>query len=379
MPWHEVDTMSLRREFIMFATQDGSNIRELCRRFGISPKTGYKWIRRYHKEGLAGLGDRSRRPHRSPASTPDSMVRAVLQVRKAHPAWGGRKIHARLLALGHEGVSSPSTITQILKRKGLMVPSESAKRRKYIRFEANSPNELWQMDFKGYKVLLHGRCYPLTVLDDHSRFSIGLEACENERRITVKDRLVSIFRHYGLPARMLMDNGAPWGTSHKGRHSMFAIWLMRMGIRVTHTRPYNPQTIGKDERFHRTLDLEVFSQGIPLTLKDCQKKFDTWRDIYNFERPHEALDMKVPGQRYKPSPLPYPEILPSIEYLPEDEVRKVQDRGWFSYKGWEYRLPRVFKGQPVAVRPTPEDSIKEVYFCHQKIATLNMKERVTYW
>ncbi|MGH7429172.1 MAG: helix-turn-helix domain-containing protein, partial [Candidatus Methylomirabilaceae bacterium] len=189
MSWQEVSTVSLRQEFVMLATAEGANVRALCRRYTISPKTGYKWLARYRRQGRAGLTDRARRPHRSPTRTPAALERAVLAVRAAHPVWGGRKIRAVLLARGHQRLPSPSTVTAILRRHGQLAPAEGARHTAWQRFEHDAPNRLWQMDFKGHFALLHGRCHPLTVLDDHSRFAVGLQACGDETGQTVQARL----------------------------------------------------------------------------------------------------------------------------------------------------------------------------------------------
>jgi transposase InsO family protein len=186
-------------------------VSELCRRFGISRKTGYKWLGRSASEGPAGLGERSRRPGRSPARTEATLEARVVELRSAHPAWGGRKLHRRLLDLGHEQVPAASTITAILRRHGRLEAAESAKHTAFTRFEHAAPNDLWQMDFKGHVALAQGRCHPLTVLDDPSRYALALAARGNERTETVQGHLSALFGHYGLPWRMLMDNGSPWG------------------------------------------------------------------------------------------------------------------------------------------------------------------------
>jgi len=211
MPWKQVTIMSQRKEFVTLAMQEGANIRQLCDGFQISRPTGYKWIKRFLEEGEAGLQDRSRQPHRSPMKTVPEVEADVIEVRQANPAWGGRKIRSRLQALGQTIVPAASRITAILHRHGLIDPEEATKHKAWLRFEAKAPNDLWQMDFKGHFPAARGRCHPLTVLDDHSRYSLGLEACGDERDFTVRERLTIIFRRYGLPRRILVDNGSPWG------------------------------------------------------------------------------------------------------------------------------------------------------------------------
>jgi hypothetical protein len=212
------------------------------------------------------------------------------------------------------------------------------------------------------------------VLDDHSRFAVGLEACPNERGETVQARLIAIFRRYGLPARMLMDNGAPWGSDQTHPHTPLTAWLIRLGIQVSHARPYHPQTQGKDERFHRTLVAEVLRYQVFRDVAHCQTHLHRWRDVYNLQRPHQALQMAVPASRYQPSPRPYPDVLSPIEYGPEDIVRKVQAEGLISYQNRTFRLSKAFRALPVALRPTSEDGILDVFFCHQKVARVDLHQ-----
>ena len=229
MPWREVTRMSLREEFVQLALQAGVNRRELCRRFGIAPKPGYKWLMRYARAGASGLEDRSKRPLRSPARTAAEVEQAVIRLRhESRNSWGGRKL-ARLLAGQGGPALAPSTVTGILRRAGLLDGAAAPGQRPLQRFERAAPNELWQMDFKGHFPLLsRSRCHPLTVLDDHSRFSLVLKACADERGETVRSVLTSAFRRYGLPAAMLMDNGAPWGSDHDHPFTAFSLWLIRL-------------------------------------------------------------------------------------------------------------------------------------------------------
>jgi len=373
MAWQEVTRVGLRKEFVLLALQPGSNRRELCRRFGIAPKTGYKWLTRYAQEGASGLADRSRRPRCSPARSSAEVEQRVIELRYAsRNAWGGRKL-ARLLASQGGPALAPSTVTGILRRAGLLDPTVAAGQRPFQRFERAAPNELWQMDFKGHFPLLsRARCHPLTVLDDHSRFALVLTACADERGATVRSALTGAFRRYGLPAAMLMDNGAPWGDRDLP-FTALSLWLIRLGIRVTHGRPYHPQTQGKDERFHRTLKLEVLRHFNFTTLDHCQREFDHFRERYNLVRPHDALGLATPASCYRPSPLPFPYDLPPIEYPPGLAVRKVQAEGWFSYRGRDYRVCKALRGLPVALRQAQTaDSRREVIFCHQVVATIDL-------
>ena len=370
MPWNEVSVVAQRDEFVRLAEGSG-NVRLMCRRYQVSPTTGYKWLERYRAWGREGLVDQSRRPHRSPRRCSEKIEEAVVGLRGQHPAWGARKIRYRLMAMGVSDVPATSTVHAILVRHQLIDPAESARHKPWQRFEHDAPNQLWQMDFKGHFPTETVRCHPLTVIDDHSRFALGLEACADEKTETVKDRLSRIFRRYGLPARMTMDNGSPWG-SHSEDPTALTVWLMRLGVRVSHSRPYHPQTQGKDERFHRTLQRELLTRYAFRDLDHAQRRFDDWRTIYNLERPHESLGMRVPASRYRLSMRSFPEALPPIQYDSKDRIRKVQSGGEIYLGGRTYRVGGAFVGHPVALRATPVDGLLDVFFCHQKIAQIDL-------
>jgi len=373
MPWQEVNRVSLRQEFIQMSRKESMPFSALCQRFSISRKTGYKWLERYNAFGEAGLLDRSKTPHNFPNQASQEIEKHVRRLREKHPAWGARKLRARLQNLGHTDLPSAGCIHKILQRNGLITVQETSK--PWQRFEKEYPNHLWQMDFKGhFPTLDGGRCHPLTVLDDHSRYSLVLKACDNEQGKTVQKALTQAFRQYGLPYEMLMDNGGPWGNP-EGRYTVFSAWLIRLGIKVSHSRPHHPQTQGKEERFHRTLQAEVLSRRVFRGLRDCQQALDSWRQVYNHQRPHQALEMKCPDERYRFSPIAYPESLPPIEYGPEDVVRKVLKDGFIAYKGKRIKAcSSAFRGQPVALRPTGQEGILAVYFCHQRVGQIDLKK-----
>lgn len=365
MPFKEVSVMDQREEFCRLGSRKDVNIRELCRRYEISPPTGYLWLSRYRDQGRPGLEDRSRRPHRSPTRTCAEQEAAVVELRKKHPAWGGRKLRAYLLARGIcAPVPSASTITEILRRHELLNPAQAASHRPWERFEAAFPNDMWQMDFKGHFPLVVGRCHPLTVLDDHSRVALGLRALANERRGPVQEQLIALFRCYGLPNRILADNGPPWGDPFAQQFTRLGVWLLHLGIHLGHGRPWHPQTQGKDERFHRTLKTELLRDHTFGSLADAQDHFDRWRHVYNHERPHEALGLQPPISRYALSPRPYPEQLPPIEYDSGESVRRVQQNGHIYFRNQEFMVSKAFGRYPVAIRPTQEDAILHVYFRH---------------
>src|SRR6185312_5945788 len=216
MPFKECSVMSRREEFCRLALAPGANVRRLCGRFGVSPTTGYKWIGVFRRLGSQGLADRSRRPSRSPGRTPPELEAEVMAVRLEHPAWGGRKIRRVLHNQGRAHPPSASTITEIVRRHGALSGPGAGERRDFVRFEHAQPNDLWQMDFKSWFELGRGRCHPLTVLDDHSRYALEIGACGDEQGATVQARLEAVFRRYGLPWRILSDNGPPWGSAGHG-------------------------------------------------------------------------------------------------------------------------------------------------------------------
>jgi len=379
MAWREISVIDQREEFVTLALASGVNKQELCRRFGISRSNGHKWLRRYLTEGRAGLADRSRRPHRSPNRAAPAVEAAVLQVRQdSNNTWGGRKIAKVLRDAGAVGPPSPSTITEILRRHGKLEERAAEHPGPLQRFERAQPNELWQMDFKGHFDIGRGRCHPLTVLDDHSRYALGIEACGDERSATARERLRAVFRRYGLPDAMLMDNGPPWGDPGGGPHTAFTVWLMRLAVRVTHGRPYHPQTQGKDERFHRTLKAEVLNGRHFADLAECQRAFESWRHIYNHHRPHQALDLAKPGERYRHSPRSFPEALPPIEYGSDDSVRKTDKNGGLWFKNRRVHLGKPFRGEPIALRATEEDGVFSIHFCTQRLGTLDLRAAPAY-
>jgi len=363
--------MSERLEFVRLATQEGANLTRLCQRFGISRPTAYLWLARYAEQGEAGLVERSRRPHTSPRQTGAAIEAQVLAVRDAHPSWGGRKIHHRLLPRGVEDVPSPSTITSILRRHERLDP-ERRLTRDMVRFEHPEPNALWQLDFMGHLPLGSGRVHPLALLDDHSRFALALDACSNERQRTVEEALTRAFSRYGLPTRILTDNGPPWGNSGAGGYTGLEVWLMRLGITVVHGRPYHPQTQGKVERLHRTIHAALGDTRRFGDLASCQSAFDHFRTVYNLERPHAALANATPASRYQVSARPFPTTLPAFASDSDDQVRLVKAHGVICVHNRRYFVGQGFAGLPVGVRPTTDDGVVDVYFCHQLVKTLRL-------
>ena len=372
MPLQEKRIMDLRQEFVLLASQADANIRELCRRSGISPTTGYRYLERWRREGVAGLADRSRRPQTSPWRTPPEVEAAVVAWRDANPAWSrAHRVWARPDAVSR---APPSTITAILRRHDRLAAPERPSR-DYQRFEAAQANELWQVDFMGEPDLPTGKVHPLTVLDDHSRFVLVVAACPHEREAVVREHLTAALRRYGLPRRILSDHGPPWGPAAAGGITALEAWWLRRGIAVSHGRPWHPQTRGKLERLQRTLWAEVAGIRELPDLATAQTRFEAWRARYNLERPHEALAYAVPAERYQPSARPFPEILPPIVYGPDDWVRQVYQPGRISFRNREFFISHGLIGLPVAVRPTPDAAVFTVWYCQRHVAAIDLAAR----
>lgn len=373
MSWKIRDLMKSRIQFIEDHAKGDLGLAEVCRRHGISRKTAYKWLRRHASEGVMGLVDRSRKPLGSPFRSSLAIEAKVIAIRGEHPAWGGRKIRQILISegIGKSEAPAPSTITNILRRHGLLGDGMRSGADAIIRFERNEPNDLWQMDFKGHFAMDGGaRCHPLTVLDDHSRCNLVLGACLNESRIAVQPLLEQAFRRYGLPRQILCDHGSPWCGG--GGVTGLEIWLNRLGVRLIHGRVRHPQTQGKEERFHRTLNVEVIRrETLWLDIAHCQREFDRWQAVYNHKRPHEALDMLTPWSAYSISARTFPEELPMAEsfYLSGDELRKVNAKGEIGFGNRRYSLGQGYGREVVAMRATDENSW-DVYHCWKRLGAI---------
>jgi transposase InsO family protein len=300
----------------------------------------------------------------------------VLAVRDAHPAWGARKL-ARCLE--RDGYLSPavSTVHEILRRHGRVEAAAGRSGQAFQRFEKPAPNLLWQMDFKGWVALANGvRCHPLTMVDDHSRYSLCLKACDNQQSSTVQGHLDTTFRRYGLPDAMFVDNGTPWGDSSGARWTRLGVWLLKLGVELLHSRPYHPQSRGKNERFHRTLKDEVFAFKRLRDLAEAQRVFDDWRAIYNLERPHQALCQDVPANRYQPSVRSMPDRLPAVDYDAHEIVRTVPaTKDYIRFKGGLWKVPQAFRGERLAIRPRTTDGHYGIFFGAHQIATIDLTHK----
>ena len=352
MPWKEKTVMEQRKEFIEQAAEC-TNFSALCREYGISRKTGYKWLNRFRESGT--VSDRSRSPKHPHAKTAPEIEAAVLAVREENPSWGGKTIRAVLEADGVKGLPSAKTCSNILKRNGCIEPEESLKHRACQRFEWEQCNSLWQTDFKGDFGLLDGsRCYPLDILDDHSRFCIRTEP--KNSATGVKESFLQAFQEYGLPDAILSDHGSQF-AGFKGGYTHFERWLMDLDILPIHGRIMHPQTQGKIERFHRTMKAELLREPF-LDLKDAKKHFALWRWKYNEIRPHCALNMKTPASVYTPSkrllfePKPY-------EYT--GHVCKVNNWGYLRFGPVQLFLSETMADTYLEVVPVSDDMFSVRY------------------
>ena len=327
MPWKEELPMDQKTQFISEYLRDSLPFTELCLRYHISRKTGYKWIHRYQAEGPAGLADRSRRPLSSPERTPDSLRRAIIEARLRHPSWGAKKL-LKLLARKQPQADWPSTWTvcEILKREGLV--RQKTRRRKpghpgKPTSIVTAPNELWCVDFKGEFKTRDGRyCYPLTITDSHSRYLLGCQGLLSTETSGAKEVFTHLFKKYGLPAAIRSDNGVPFASTALGRLSQLSVWWIRLGIRRELIEPGKPQQNGRHERMHRTLKAET-TRPPAADLVQQQRLFNKFRQEYNEERPHEGIGLKTPASMYEASSKLLPKEVPELVYPAHFETRLV--------------------------------------------------------
>ena len=368
MPWEQKTVMQERERFVADVENRIDTVTALCNQYGISRKTGYKWIRRA-AEGQR-LCDQSRCPHQQPSKTAWETEELILALREANPSWGGKTIKAVLESAGFEGIPSAKTCGNILKRNGCIDPLEAKKHRPFQRFEREKCNELWQTDFKGDFLLGdHTRCYPLTILDDHSRFSIRIEPKDAAKGVI--ESFTQAFQEYGLPDAVLSDNGSQF-SGFKGGYTQFERFLMDLDVAPIHGRIMHPQTQGKIERFHRTLKQEAL-RTTPENMQAAEKLFSEWRFKYNELRPHSALQMKPPASVYHPStrelfrPKPY-------EYDSGARVVKTNNWGYLRFGPIQVYLSETMRNTYLEIRPTENESFLVIYR-NYKIAEVDAVEK----
>ncbi len=344
MPWRERCKVELRLEFVR-RHLEGEKMAALCREFGISRPTGYLWVKRFQDERrISSLKDRSHRPKSIWRKTDESIERRVCELRERH-GWGGKKLS---IVLSREGIDVPViTINRILKRNG-KVNNEESNLKALKRFERESPNELWQMDFKGPMGGGQAKCEPLSVIDDRSRFVTGLVAVQSKRTEEVRAAMRRIFCKYGVPEAILLDHGTPW-YSNSNNHglSRFSVWLMNQDISLYFSGICHPQTQGKVERFHRTLAQAVRRRGAPERFSRWGKLLGDIRFEYNHIRPHEALDMNTPASQYEASTRSYQAKPKPFDYGDASRIAKLDSHGMLSMKGRRYFVCQALRDQYV--------------------------------
>ena len=370
MPWECRTVEDQRREFAQ-AAMYCSNFSALCREFGITRRTGRKWVERY--ESQQPLTDRSRRPHTSPARTPEEIELLILAVRAENPGWGAKTIHSVLTREGHHDLPCVKTVNNILRRYGCISPEESRKHIPFTRFEKERCNMMWQTDFKGEFRMADGSyCYPLTILDDHSRFSLRIAPRSGTANVVIPV-FTEVFLEYGMPESILSDNGAQFAGFKKG-YTQFEKWLMDLDILPIHGRIKHPQTQGKIERFHRTMKHELLNHMQIEDLEDAEKKLAAWREKYNHIRPHEALGMKTPAEVYEPSTRQYPEEIQKYEYGGEHHVIKVNSWGYVRFDKFQVYLSETMKDQYIEFRPSPDGESFIACYRNFKIAEFDTED-----
>jgi transposase InsO family protein len=364
MTWRSVDLQEQRVRFVVAASRREKTFRALCQEFEVSRPTGYVWWRRYREQGLAGIAERSRRPRLSPGQTDGAREQRVVELRQRYPDWGARKLQ---VLLRQAGVSLPaSTIHRILLRRGL-VRIYDRHPPALQRFERAAPNELWQMDFKG-STGWDTAVGPLSVLDDHSRYLIALQGTWSTKAEPVRERLESAFSECGVPEAMLMDHGTPWWNAKAPTGATWlTVWLMRQGIELHWSGYRHPQTQGKVERFHGSLQRAQGRRGVPAEQR--QQWLDEYRCEYNQVRPHEALGMQTPASRWQKSERRYDPNPPQWQYPEGAEVVKVGGHGQI-WAGRRWEISYALAGQWVQLVRLEERVL--VYHCRTVIRELNL-------
>jgi putative transposase len=367
LPWKETSPMDQRLQFVSDYQRGMAPMTELCARYEISRKTGYKWIGRYADDGPPGLLERSRRPHACPHASDPLVMEALLELRRRHPRWGPKKLLA-VLHRRHPRWALPvaSTVGARLKREGL-VPSAPARRLKLgdhpgpAQTPMDAPNAVWTIDFKGqFRLGTGAYCYPLTIMDGWSRYLLGCEALLTTTHEQTRRVLTRVFDCYGLPAVIRSDNGTPFAAPALGRLSRLAVWWIHLGIRPELIEPGQPQQNGRHERFHRTLKADT-AQPPAATAGAQQRRFQRFRREYNHVRPHEALAQQCPADRYVASSRRVPARVPLVDYPAHFEVRRIAQNGCFYWHQQYVTVGQVLTGEDIGLEEI-DDGIWTVFF-----------------
>lgn len=372
-----------RQRFIDAYLAGGYTMTELCELYGISRKTGYKFVERFQTEGLMGLQDRSRAPHHSPQQMDEEIGVMFISARRAHPTWGPRKLRA-WLERKHPELSFPatSTIGDLLSREG-MVKSRRRARPRYVERRdvapVSAPNELWNADFKGQFRLGDGTyCYPLTVSDTLSRYLLGCQALESTSEFGARRQFERLFRKYGLPWAIRSDNGPPFSSPGLAGLSRLSVWWIKLDIQPVLIMPGRPEQNGSHERMHKTLKAET-TWPVASNAQAQQRRFNRFRTEYNDDRPHEALQNRLPGELYRPSERSYPLREPQIVYPGHFEIRRVSPNGYIKWRDRAVFLGNALSTEHVGLEET-DDAIWSIHFGRVLLARLDEREgRLLEW
>ena len=377
MPWEETSVMDQRTRFVLRAMSGRETFGGLCREFGITRKTGYKWKERFVEEGLSGLGDHSRRPKGSPEEIGESVVCEVVKLKVRYPSWGARKLRTVLMRTMGEEVPSESSFKRILDKAGLVRHRRRERKEQGKRLQtmvrAERPNQVWTIDFKGWWYTRdRARFEPLTVRDEYSRYLLCAQAMEDARTETVREQMVRVFERYGLPEVLRSDNGSPFAARRSPLGlSRLSAWWLSMGIDLDRIDPGRPDQNGGHERMHKDLAWEVEGNKQP---DACQQQavLDTWRQTFNDERPHEALGMKVPREFYRSSSRIYDPSPVELVYPETCWIRKVSSQGAVKVKNVQIPLSLALRGYEVGLEPLDADRLA-VWFCQLRLGEIDLK------
>jgi len=368
--------MQEKLRFVFEHEQGERSMTELCQRYGIARETGYVWLRRYHKHGLAGLVERSRAAQRHPNQTPAELEQMIVELRQAHMRWGPRKLKW-VLERDEPGRRWPakSTIGELLKREGLVVARKKRLRTAPYRQplgHADGPNRVWCADFKGWFRTGDGeRIDPLTITDACSRYLLRCQAVEKTDTQRVQAIFEAAFREYGLPEAIRTDNGAPFASRALAGLSRLAVWWIKLGIVPERIEAGHPEQNGRHERMHLTLEQET-AQPAAANRRAQQRAFDRFVKEFNEVRPHEALGMQTPAAVYQASARKFPVRMPEVEYPDSMLVRQVGQKGEIGWKKHEVNVSKVLWGERVGLLPI-EDGLYKVYFAHIPLALFDSR------
>jgi transposase InsO family protein len=381
MPWKQTDRLKQRLLFVADFDRGHYSMTELCRRYGVSRKTGYKFLDRFDDPGPEGLHDQSRAPRTCPHRIDDTVARAIVAARKAHPSWGPRKL-LEWLSRRRPDLELPaaSTAGDLLARHGLV----KRRRRRSHWVHPGAPilsttdaNDVWTADFKGHFRTTDGTyCYPLTIVDHHSRYLLDCHALPSVRMVESIPIFERLFKEVGLPRAIRTDNGAPFASTAIHGLCEMNVWWIKLGISHQRITPSSPQENGAHERMHRTLKAET-TRPPGRSLRGQQRKFDRFRDEFNTERPHEALGQKPPASRWSPSRRTYPATLPEPNYPGHFLVRFVSNCGTLRFNTWQKHLSKALAQHYIGLEEI-DDGIWAIYFYNVRLGTLDEHKKRIY-